>query len=171
MKTYLISACLLGLPTRYDGSHNRLPRLYRLSRRCRLIPLCPEQLGGLATPRPPAEISGGDGSAVLDGDAAVLDEAGKDRTAQFLRGARAALQLARLLGVDGAILKSGSPSCGSGFIYDGTFSGRRHGGDGVTAALLKRCGFPVYTEKSLPPAGGIRPRRRRLFLQRKRWLR
>lgn len=159
-KIYLVSACLLGLPTRYDGAHNRIPQLYRLCRRCRCIPLCPEQLGGLATPRCPAEISGGDGAAVLRGEAAVLDRTGKDLTAQFLQGAQTALKLARLFRVDGAIFKSGSPSCGSGSIYDGAFSGNYRSGDGVAAALLKQHGFPVFSEKSLPPGWGIRPRRR-----------
>ena len=149
-KIYLISACLLGLPTRYDGGHNRLPSLRHLCRSCILIPVCPEQLGGLPTPRRPSEISGGGGSAVLRGEALVLDERGGDLTAPFLRGAQATLQLARLYRVDGAILKSRSPSCGAGAIYDGSFSRRLLEGDGVAAALLKRHRFPLYTEKSLP---------------------
>lgn len=149
-KIYLVSACLLGLPTRYDGDDNFNWRLCRLGRRSGLIPVCPEQLGGLPTPRRPAEIKGGDGKAVLRGSAAVLDDAGKDLTGQFLRGAFAALRLARLYRVDGAILKSGSPSCGSGSIRDGSFSGRHCRGDGVAAALLKIYGIPVYPETALP---------------------
>lgn len=166
-KIYLVSACLLGLPTRYDGGHNCVPRLHRLCRRCSLIPVCPEQLGGLPTPRCPAEISGGDGAAVLRGESAVVNEAGNDLTAQFVRGARAALRLARLYRADAALFKSGSPSCGAGSIYDGSFSGRRREGDGVAAALLKRHGFPVYTERSLPPAKNLRSRR--TFPRKRRW--
>ena len=164
-KIYLVSACLLGLPTRYDGGDNRCPSLLRLGRRCRLIPVCPEQLGGLPTPRRPAEICGGDGHAVLRGEAAVKDSAGRDVTEQFLRGAAAALKLARLFGAAGAILQWGSPSCGSGLIRDGSFSGRRRVGDGVTAALLKRHGIPVYSERKLPF------RRRRSASGKRRWLR
>lgn len=158
-KIYLISACLLGLATRYDAGHNCSPRLRRFSRRHRVIPVCPEQLGGLPTPRPPAEISGGDGCAVLQGKAAVVDEAGNDLTAQFLCGASGTLRLARLFRAGGAILKSGSPSCGAGSIHDGSFSGRRRSGDGVTAALLKQHGIPVYNETELPPVRKIRRRR------------
>ncbi|HOA35975.1 MAG TPA: DUF523 domain-containing protein [Bacillota bacterium] len=162
-KVYLVSACLLGLATRYDGGENRCPSLLRLCRGCRLLPVCPEQLGGLPTPRRPAEIRGGDGCAVLRGEAAVMDDAGGDVTEQFLRGAAAVLQLARLFRVDGAILKSGSPSCGTGLIRDGSFSGRRRAGDGVAAALLKLNGIPVYSEKILPL------RRRRSSPGKKRW--
>ena len=166
-KIYLVSACLLGLPTRYDGGHNCVPRLRRLCRRCGLIPVCPEQLGGLPTPRCPAEISGGDGEAVLRGESTVVNKAGNDLTAQFVRGARASLRLARLYRADGAIFKSNSPSCGAGSIYDGSFTGGLREGDGVAAALLKRRGFPVYTEKSLPSARGLR--RRRTFPRKRRW--
>lgn len=150
-KTYLISACLLGLATRYDGGHSCSPRLRRFCRRYRLIPVCPEQLGGLPTPRYPAEIRGGDGSAVLQGKAVVVDKTGADRTTQFICGAIGALQLADLFQVDGAILKSGSPSCGVGSIRDGSFSGCHRSGDGVAAALLKGHGIPVYSELKLPP--------------------
>ena len=117
-KIYLVSACLLGLPTRYDGGHNRSAALRRICRRHRVIPVCPEQLGGLPTPRRPAEIRSGDGQAVLQGKAVVVDDAGADVTMQFLRGALAALRMAQLYRVDGAILKSGSPSCGTGDIRD-----------------------------------------------------
>ncbi|NMD42915.1 MAG: DUF523 domain-containing protein [Firmicutes bacterium] len=154
-KIYLVSACLLGLPTRYDGGGNRHEQLCRLCRRCGVIPVCPEQLGGLPTPRRPAEIRGGEGRTVLCGRAAVVDNAGNDLTGQFLRGALATLRLARLFRVDGAILKSGSPSCGTGSIRDGTFSGRRRSGDGVAAALLKSCGVPVYQEGALPREQGV----------------
>ncbi len=164
-KTYLVSACLMGLPTRYDGRHNCNAALQSLCHRCRVIPICPEQLGGLPTPRLPSEICGGDGSAVLQGKARVIDKAGKDVTSQFLRGAYAALRLAQLLGVDGAILKSGSPSCGAGRIHNGSFSGRYRAGDGITAALLKGQGIPVYNEKILLPKKNLI--RRRFFLKKR----
>lgn len=168
-KSYLVSACLLGLATRYDGGHNGSAALRKFCRRYRVIPVCPEQLGGLSTPRRPAEIRGGDGLDVLRGKAAVVDDAGADVTAQFLRGARAALRLAQLYRVEGAILKSGSPSCGSGKIRDGSFSGRCRAGDGVTAALLKEHGIPVFFEKSLPLRKRIK--RRRFSSGMRRWRR
>lgn len=158
-KTYLVSACLLGLSTCYHGGHNRSAALQYLCRRCRVIPLCPEQLGGLPTPREPAEIRGGDGYAVLREKARVIDKTGKDVTLQFLRGAAAALRLARLYRVKGAVLKSGSPSCGAGRIYDGSFSGRYRTGDGITAALLKLHGIPVCNENSLTPVKSVSRRR------------
>lgn len=158
-EVYLVSACLLGLPTRYDGADNCCLQLRRLCRCGNIIPVCPEQLGGLPTPRRPAEIRGGDGKAVLRGRAAVVDDTGQDVTAQFLRGAFAAVRLARLYRVDGAILKSGSPSCGSGSIRDGSFSGGRRPGDGVAAALFKDCGIPVYHETELPRKRAFRRRR------------
>ncbi len=166
-KIYLVSACLLGLPTRYDGGHSRSAALRPLCRCCRVIPVCPEQLGGLSTPRRPAEICGGDGLAVLQGRSAVMDDRGRDVTTHFLRGARVALQLARLFHAHGVIFKSGSPSCGAGRIRDGSFTGRSRSGDGVAAALLKEQGIPVYSEKRLPRGKGIR--RRRSSLKKRRW--
>ncbi len=168
-KVYLVSACLLGLPTRYDGDHNCCPPLRRLCRRGHVVPVCPEQLGGLSTPRRPSEIRGGDGRAVLRGRAAVVDDTGQEVTAQFLRGALAALRLAQLCRADGAILKSGSPSCGSGSIRDGSFTGGRRSGDGVAAALLKGCGIPVYSETELPRIRALR--RRRSSSRKRRWRR
>ncbi|NLY38565.1 MAG: DUF523 domain-containing protein [Firmicutes bacterium] len=148
---YLVSACLLGLATRYDGGHNRNEAVLDFCRRHYCIPVCPEQLGGLPTPRPAAEICGGGGASVLDGKAGVRTADGRDVTASFWRGALQVLQLVRLIKPCGAVLKSGSPSCGSGRIYDGSFRRRAIAGDGVTAALLKRHGIPVFSELSLPP--------------------
>ena len=111
--------CIRDRPTRYDGGHNRSAALRRLCRRHRVVPVCPEQLGGLSTPRRPAEIRGGDGLAVLQGEVAVIDEAGNDVTSQFLRGAFATLRLARMFRVDGAILKIGQP-----LLRGGPYPGR-----------------------------------------------
>ncbi|MQY08415.1 hypothetical protein ACRB68_65220 [Actinomadura sp. RB68] len=116
----------------------------------RLVPFCPEVAGGLPVPRPPAEIVGGGGAEVLDGTARVVTDTGADVTGAFLRGARLALDTARRAGARVAILKEGSPSCGSHRVHDGTFSGRKVAGDGVTAALLEREGIRVFSEDELP---------------------
>ena len=139
MKTLLISACLLGVRCRYDGGSKPQPGVEELAGRYRLIPVCPEQLGGLPTPREPSERRAD----------AVVTKSGADVTAQFRRGAEQALHLARLYGCKAAVLKERSPSCGSGEVYDGTFSGRLTPGDGVTAALLKANGIAVYGESDL----------------------
>ncbi len=108
----LVSACLFGLCTRYDGASKEDPTILSLLPEARFIPVCPEQLGGLPTPRPPAEIIGGDGLAVLEGRARVINQQGEDVTQAFIKGAEEALRLAKLFGVRRAILKSRSPSCG-----------------------------------------------------------
>ena len=132
----LISACLLGIPCRYDGAAKAQPWAEELARRHELVPVCPEQLGGLPTPRNPSE---------RQGDRVVMNT-GADVTEQYRRGAEAALRLCRMLGCEAAILKERSPSCGHGTIYDGTFTGTLTAGDGVTAELLLRNGIPVYGE-------------------------
>ena len=135
----LISACLLGVPCRYDGASKASPLALELAERCQLVPVCPEQLGGLPTPRPPAERQG----------QAVRTQAGVDVTGAYRRGAEETLRLCRLLGCQAAVLKERSPSCGHGEIYDGTFTGTRVPGDGVTAEYLKAVGIPVYGESEL----------------------
>lgn len=139
MENILISACLLGVCCRYDGESKPIMQTVALMERYHLIPVCPEQLGGLPTPREPSERQ----------DGAVRTKSGADVTAQYLRGAEQALHLARLYGCRAAVLKERSPSCGSGEIYDGTFSGRLTPGDGVTAALLKENGIAVYGESEI----------------------
>ena len=134
----LISACLLGCPCRYDGASKPCPAVLALAERHELVPVCPEQLGGLPTPRPPAERQGD----------RVVTQSG-DVTEQYRRGAAEAVGLARLLKCDGAVLKEKSPSCGCGRVYDGTFSGTLTDGDGVTAELLKENGIKVYGESEL----------------------
>lgn len=140
MKTFLVSACLLGIPCKYSGGDNLCPAVLALRDRIAMIPVCPEQLGGLPTPRPASERQGD----------SVMSKDGRDVTAQFCAGAQSALTLARLFDCSGAILKSRSPSCGVGTIYDGTFSGTIIPGDGVTAHLLRDAGLPLYTEEDLP---------------------
>jgi uncharacterized protein YbbK (DUF523 family) len=149
MDGYLVSACLLGICTRYDGGYCPVPRLIELAARGLAVPICPEMAGGLPVPRPPAEIVGGDGQAVLDGQARVLTIEGEDVTEAFLSGARQALETAKRLGIRQAVLKDESPSCGCRRIYDGTFSGHKVSGQGVTAALLQRNGITVLSEEDL----------------------
>lgn len=143
----LVSACLLGMCTAYDGGSTPCPELQAMAAQGRVVPVCPEMAGGLPVPRSPAEIQGGDGADVLDGRARVMTTDGQDVTAQYLTGAQVALETARRFGLRRAVLKSRSPSCGVGQIYDGTFSGRLKPGDGVTAALLKREGIIVRNEE------------------------
>jgi len=149
----LVSACLLGQPVRYDGRASGYPDvLQQWQAEGRVVPLCPEVAGGLPTPRPPAEIPGGQGAQVLDGGAQVLTVSGEDVSAAFLAGAQQALALVRRHGIRVAVLKAGSPSCGNRLTYDGTFSGVRVPGEGVTAALLRREGVRVFSELELEQA-------------------
>ena len=143
-----VSECLRGTPCRYDGmaKPNKGAReLVKAGAVC----ICPEVLGGLDTPRSPAEIQGGDGFDVLCGKAKVVNKAGEDVTAQYVKGAEIVLELCKKYGVTEAVLKEKSPSCGCGRIYDGTFTGTLTDGDGVTAALLKENGIKVYGESEL----------------------
>ncbi len=139
----VISACLLGIRCRYDGGDSRNETAIQQSETDELIPVCPEEAGGLPTPRPAAEIVGGDGDDVLNGKAKVMTVDGTDVTAAYLKGAHHALQVAQSHAATQVILKARSPSCGCGDIYDGTFSGTLTSGDGVTTALLKRHGITV----------------------------
>ena len=132
-KPIIISACLAGYSCRYDGRHKEMPYLKERVKRGEVIPLCPEQLGGLPTPRSKAQIEGGDGLDVLSGKARVVDENGMDVTRQFLRGADEVLKLARDLGAVKALLCDGSPSCGPRYIRRGAGVVE---GMGVCAALL-----------------------------------
>lgn len=140
----LISACLLGVSCKYNGGNNGIDMelLEELKNHCQLIPVCPEQLGGLTTPRQPSEICG----------SRVCMKNGEDVTMQYEKGAYEALSLANLFGCRCAILKARSPSCGSGEVYDGTFSGTLVSGDGKTAEMLKKNGIRVYSEKEIEEA-------------------
>ncbi|QEY65696.1 DUF523 domain-containing protein [Metapseudomonas lalkuanensis] len=153
MQKILVSRCLLGQRVRYDGgAHGPFGLLERWQAEGRIVPLCPEVAGGLPTPRAPAEIAGGRGAAVLDGELPVLTDDGQDVTAEFVAGARIALELVAAHGIRIALLKSRSPSCGNRENYDGTFSGARVAGEGVTAAALRRAGVEVFSEEELAEA-------------------
>ena len=143
----LMSACLCGVECRLDGRHGLRPQVVALRDRFRLVPVCPEQLGGLPTPRPAAEVSGGAGAEVLRGEARVLAGNGEDVTEAFVRGARQVVAIAALVGAAGAVLKARSPSCGVGEVYDGTFSHTVREGSGVAAAALRNLGLAVWTEE------------------------
>ncbi len=142
----LVSACLVGINCRYAGKNKLDERLVKLYERAELIPVCPEQLGGLPTPRAQAEPTA-DGWYVLSGDAKVITKCGRDVTEYFVRCAEKTLGLAKLLNIEEAIFKARSPSCGCGRIYDGTFSGKLTDGDGITTALLKKNGISAVTEE------------------------
>lgn len=135
----LVSACLLGLCTRFDGKGSACEELLKLKDRHELIPVCPEQLGGMPTPRSPGEICGD----------RVLNREGQDVTASFLLGAEQAVFICRLSGCSAAVLKQRSPSCGKGLVYDGSFQGRLVPGPGILAARLINAGVPVYGEDEL----------------------
>lgn len=153
MEKILVSRCLLGHRVRYDGgASGPFDQLQQWLDEGRVVPLCPEVAGGLPTPRAAAEIPGGQGAQVLDGDAAVITTDGEDVTVQFLSGAHQALDLVREHGIRIAVLKANSPSCGNLLTYDGTFSGVKVSGEGVTAALLKRHGVRVFNELELAEA-------------------
>ncbi|MFI8746016.1 DUF523 domain-containing protein [Pseudomonas sp. NPDC077186] len=153
MHKILVSRCLLGHRVRYDGgAHGPFDQLQRWLDEGRVVALCPEVAGGLPTPRPPAEIRGGQGALVLDGQLPVLTVEGADVTAAFVSGAEQALALVREHGIRLALLKARSPSCGNLENYDGSFGGVRVPGEGVTAALLRRAGIKVFNEAQLDEA-------------------
>ena len=139
----LISACLIGLNCRYDGKSSSEEFLIEKMQRGDVLPVCPEQLSGLPTPRVPSEIVGGTGEDVLSGTAKVYTSDKKDVTSAFLRGAGETLYLAKLVNAQHIIFKQRSPSCGCGQIYNGTFTGKLRCGNGVTTALLLKEGFIV----------------------------
>ena len=135
----LISACLLGENCKYSGGNNYEPLTEALGERFELVPVCPERLGGLTSPREPAERVG----------ERVLSRTGEDWTAAFYLGAERTLEIARREGVSQAVLKERSPSCGCGAVYDGTFTGTVVPGDGVAAELLKRHGVHIRGESQI----------------------
>lgn len=135
----LISACLLGIPCRYDGRDNKIESLNLLQQQFDFVPICPEQLGGLSTPRCPCEIQGNK----------VMSKEGKDYTREFQEGAEKSLKLAKQWNIKTALLKAKSPSCGFGQIYDGSFSKKLITGNGFTAALLEKEGIRIFCETEL----------------------
>lgn len=144
----IVSACLCGINCRYDGKNTLNDDICRLFKEGKVMPVCPEQLGGLETPRDPHEILQGTGRNVLDGNGKVVSVKGKDSTENFIKGAHEALKIAKSCNAKIAILKAKSPSCGCGTIYDGSFSGSKKEGNGVTAELLIKNGIKVYTEEN-----------------------
>ncbi|HNX28682.1 MAG TPA: DUF523 domain-containing protein [Syntrophomonadaceae bacterium] len=143
----IISACLCGVNCKYNGSNNYIPHLKELAEKEEWLLLCPETIGGLPVPRLAYEIRGGTGIDVIAGYARVVDANGRDLTEFFLNGAYKVLVMAKNAGVDCAVLKSRSPSCGAGRIYDGSFKSILTDGDGVTAALLKLHNINVVNEE------------------------
>ena len=139
MKNILVSACLLGEPCRYDGKSKPCERVIALKNTYNLIPICPEVMGGLPTPRTPSEICG----------ERVLMKDGRDVTENYNRGAQKALEIARQNACTVAILKEKSPSCGSGLIHNGLFDGGFVDGDGITTRLLKNEGIRVLGESEI----------------------
>ncbi len=143
----LVSACLMGVGCRYDGKSNQLPQLEQLMKQHTCIPVCPEIFGGLPTPRVPAERQ----------SSKIMTQDGQDVTQQFVRGTAEVLRLADLYHCKAALLKERSPSCGSGQIYDGTFTKTLTEGDGLTAEMLKRKGIAVYGESQIGELVNDRP--------------
>lgn len=139
MAKIIVSGCLMGCDCRYKGDNCRCDELLALASDHTLIPVCPEQMGGLPTPRPPAEIVGNK----------VISNLGKDVTAEYQKGAETALYIARLNNVDAAVLKANSPSCGKGIIYDGTFTGIKIQGNGVTVKTFTEAGIKVFNENEI----------------------
>ena len=135
----VVSACLAGVNCRYDGGNSANEAVVEMVKRGEAVPVCPEQLGGLSTPREKREIRQG----------RVVTVSGKDETEQMRKGAEEALKVARLVGAKEAVLKSKSPSCGFGEVYDGSFSGRLVEGNGVAAGLFLKNGIKVVSDKDL----------------------
>jgi len=137
MEKILVSACLLGVNCKYNGGNNYNEKVMEYLKDKEIIPICPEIMGGLPTPRIASEIIGD----------RVVNKEGQDVTSNYQKGAEETLELAKKLGVKKALLKAKSPSCGYGNIYDGTFSDTLIEGNGITAELLKKNGFEILTEK------------------------
>ncbi len=146
-KRLLVSACLAGINCTFRGKNNLNDKIKRVADSGRAIALCPEVFALLGVPRENIELSGGDGNDVLDGKAKAVSSSGRDVTKPLVAGAYKVLEVAKRYDIREAILKSNSPTCGVGRIYDGTFSNTLKNGDGVLAALLKRNGIKVITEK------------------------
>lgn len=139
----LVSACLLGINCKYDGENNKDEKVIKYLKGKQYILACPEQLGGLSTPRNPSEIIKSNGYDI------VKSNEGLDVTVNFTKGASECLNIAEMYGCKEAILKEGSPSCGSNYIYDGTFSGKKILGEGITTALLRAHGIKVTSEREI----------------------
>ncbi len=150
----LVSTCLLGQPVRYNASDAPSDKtiLSQWQSEGRLVHFCPEIAAGFPIPRPPAETVGGDGKLVLLGEAKVFEDTGADVTEMFVDGAEKAVEYAQKNEVRIAILTDGSPSCGSTFVYDGTFAGGQVPGKGVTAVLMEQSGIRVFSDNQIDEA-------------------
>lgn len=148
MKSYntIISACLLGLPCRYNGKGKLNEKAVKIFLNGKSLAVCPEIAAGLKTPRPACEISGGNGFKVLNGKAKVIDEQGNDYSKEFIKGAEIVAGLIKKHNIGKAILKSGSPSCGVKNVYSGKFNGEKTKGCGVLAALARKNGVKRIIE-------------------------
>ena len=146
---YLISACLCGVNCKYNGSNNYNEICDKLFTSGKAILVCPEQLGGLPTPRIPSEIIGESSNILNNNNGSVIDKNGNDVTLQFVKGAKETLQIAKKLNIKKAILKDGSPSCGVNYIYNGNFNGSKIKGMGITAQLLKESSIDIISELEL----------------------
>lgn len=148
MKKILVSRCLLNERVRFNGKilYVEIPLIRQWNEMGIVVPFCPEVEAGLSVPRNPCEISGGSGADVLERKASILDSDGNDLSDIFIDGAMMTLELARKEGVVAAVLKNGSPSCGSSYVYDGTFEHRKVRGKGVTTTLLEHNDIKVFNE-------------------------
>ena len=144
---YLISACLCGVNCKYNGKNNLNKHCLDLFKSGKAILVCPEQLGGLTTPRKPSEIQGESCEIINNKVGKIINNLGDDVTYQFIKGAEETLNIAKEAGVKIAILKEGSPSCGKNNVYDGTFSGRKIEGEGITSFMLRNNGIRVISDE------------------------
>lgn len=145
----MISACLIGVNCKYSGTNNLSSDVMNILDKYDFLPICPEQLGGLPTPREPSEIFNCSAAEVLDGMGKIVNNKGIDCTEGFIKGGKEILYIAKKFNIKYAILKANSPSCGNQKVYDGSFSGNLILGRGITAELLIRNGIKVYNEKEL----------------------
>ena len=145
----LVAACLAGVRCRYDARDAASENVMEFLKDRDFVPVCPEQLGGLCTPRTPAEIDSGDGFDVLDGNSSIFSKNGDDLTQAYVKGAQEAAKIAKMTGCNMALLKEKSPSCGVHRIYDGKFSGTLKDGCGAFCALLKREGIEVMSDEDV----------------------
>ncbi|MCQ2969377.1 MAG: DUF523 domain-containing protein [Clostridium sp.] len=149
---YLISACLCGVNCKYNGSNNYNQKCNKLFMSGKAILICPEQLGGLTTPRVPSELQA-NARDIIKNNGKVITKEGLDVTMEFIKGAKEVMKIAKKLPISAAILKEGSPSCGVNFIYDGTFNGNRIKGKGITTEMLNEIGIKTLSEKDLEVSG------------------
>ncbi|ACD52741.1 DUF523 domain-containing protein [Clostridium botulinum] len=147
---YIISACLCGVNCKYSGENNLNEKCAELFRKGKAILVCPEQLGGLSTPRTPVELKNS-AEDILDGHGVAITKDGLDVTNQFIKGAYETLKIAKEVNATKAILKEKSPSCGVNKIYDGSFQGNKIDGMGLTAYLLQKEGIEVFSEEDIEP--------------------